>query len=108
MVSSRIRRARTAVSEATADILIYRRRLGGFKRCKWLEIRRRCADSTVCFDFCAVFVKGVRMRAMIVVLAALLFGGCATAPKIETVAHSEDARLAVRNQGYTLLHQLMA
>jgi hypothetical protein len=38
----------------------------------------------------------------------LLIGGCATAPKLETVAHSEDARLAVRNQGYTLLHRLMA
>ena len=48
------------------------------------------------------------MRAHILSIAVLLSGGCATAPKTETVAHSEDAQFAIRNQGYTLLHQLMA
>src|SRR5687767_12484877 len=48
------------------------------------------------------------MRMMSFVVALMFLAGCATAPKVETVAHSEDARLAIRNQGYALLHKLMA
>jgi hypothetical protein len=47
------------------------------------------------------------MRAIIFAVAGLFVGGCATAPKTEMVA-PEDARFAIRNQGYTLLYQLMA
>lgn len=47
-------------------------------------------------------------RAIFSVVVGLVLCGCVSAPKQEADPHSEDARLAIRNQGYTLLHRLMA
>src|SRR5688572_26754946 len=98
MVSSRIRRARTAVSEATADILMYRRCSTRFKLCKSLKGNNRSVFQSGLLRF---LVNFGHMRAIIFVVAVLWVGGCATAPKTQTVAPSEDAQFAIRNQGYT-------
>ncbi|HUS36238.1 MAG TPA: hypothetical protein VM680_12875 [Verrucomicrobiae bacterium] len=47
------------------------------------------------------------MLRIFAVLVLVVFAGCATAPKAEA-PKSEDAALAVRNQGYALLYKLLS
>jgi hypothetical protein len=62
-------------------------------------------------------IGGVR-EAILIILVAACFTGCATRPAAKeakapkepppTVASSEDSRLAIRNQGYSLLYKLLS
>src|SRR5438046_1508938 len=48
------------------------------------------------------------MKKMGLIALVALLAGCVTASKPNDVAQSEDAALAIRNQGYSLLYKLMA